>query len=147
MIASGTNREFNHQITSATSPDAIWALWMDVPGWKHWDQGLADASAELPLSLGSRGIIKPKSGPDSPFEITEFVEGKSYAFQTKLPAAKLQVRRFIVSEQPTIFRHEVSFLGPLAWLWGAVLGRVFRTALPPTMDALEALAGNQGKST
>lgn len=143
MLARGTNRHFAHEITTSASSVSIWRLWINVAGWKHWDEGLADAKAERALALGATGWIFPKTGAKAAFEVTEFVEGQSYAFQTKLLLARLNVRRILISQKPTGFRHEISFTGPMAFFWATLLGPGFRKALPPTMATLAKLAAQK----
>lgn len=141
--AEGTNRAFHASLRTAASPEAVWRVWMDVPGWKAWDEGLKDARlAEpgAPMKLGTRGTVTPKSGPDSAFAVTAFEEGARYAFETRLPLATLTVERSITSRAPTEFRHDVSFSGPLAFLWSRLFGPGFRRALPPTLRAIGRIA-------
>lgn len=140
QLAEGTNRAFSHEVRTDASPEAIWTLWTDVTSWKDWDKGLKDAEIENAFTLGAQGKIIPHSGPSSRFKITEYIEGKSYAFETNLPFAKLEVRRIFVSRQPTIFRHEVRFKGLFAGVWAGRFGPGFRAALPPTMEGLAVLA-------
>ena len=139
-LAQGTNRAFSHTVATKASAEAVWRLWTDVSTWKDWDKGLKDAELEGPIAQGARGRIMPLSGPASRFEVTEFTEGSSYAFETRLPFARLIVRRSFVSREPVVFRHEVSFEGALAGFWAGRFGPGFRAQLPPTMEALAVLA-------
>lgn len=139
-LAAGSNRAFAHEQTTAATPEALWAAWMDVSRWKEWDQGLREAQASQPLALGVTGTIIDRSGNRAAIRVTEYVEGERYAFETSLPASKLRVRRIIVGREPTRFRHEVSFHGLAAPLWSAQLGGGFRRALPPTMARLAEVA-------
>lgn len=139
-LAEGTNRAFSHSLETSASADQIWQLWTEVSTWKDWDQGLQDAELEGTMTIGAKGKIIPLSGPSSRFEVTEFDDGNSYAFVTRMPFARLIVRRNLVSREPTIFQHEVSFEGALAGFWASRFGPQFREALPSTMEALSALA-------
>lgn len=139
-LAEGSNRRFSHTVTTTAERAAIWRLWMDVPSWKEWDDGLKDAECTGPLSLGSQGRITPKSGTNAAFEITEFSPGEAYALTTKLPFARLVVRRAFEISEHTQFKHDVWFDGPFAGIWAALLGPGFRKALPPTMQKLADLA-------
>lgn len=138
--AAGTNRAFAHQLTTRAPAATIWALWMDVGGWGDWDLGLQRAVAAGPLSLGAKGMIIDLAGRKAAFQVSEFVPGVRYAFDTRLPGARLRVRRLLIGQHPTQFRHEVSLHGPAARLWAGLLGPNFRTALPPTMARLAAKA-------
>ena len=139
-LAAGTNRAFTHTVTTTASADAIWRLWTDVTTWKDWDRGLKDAEMTGPMKLGATGRIIPLSGPASTFQITEFVDGEHYAFETRMPLARLTVRRTLISRDPVTFRHDVSFDGLGAGFWAGRFGPGFRAALPPTMAALSAQA-------
>jgi hypothetical protein len=57
--------------TGAT-PQALWALWSDVPGWPRWDVALERASLEQPsppgsTSVGQAGTLKRRGAPPSRF--------------------------------------------------------------------------------
>lgn len=138
--AIGSNSAFHHDLATVASPAAIWAVWMDVPGWGRWDEGLKSAISTAPLARGVTGRIMPRSGPPSRFVVTEFIAGNSHAFETALPLAKLTVRRSIISTAPTVIRHEVTFSGWLGGFWAARFGPGFRQALPPTMEGLVGIA-------
>lgn len=144
-LAAGDNRDFSHERTTTANAAVIWTLWTDVTTWKDWDRGLKDARLDGVFAGGATGEIIPQSGPAAKFRVTEFVDGRSYAFETQLPFATLTVRRSLLSASPTVFRHEVSFEGALAWFWSGQLGPQFRAALPPTMDALAMLAEAEQK--
>ena len=138
--AAGTNKAFSHQVTTTSEPADIWRLWTDVSTWKDWDKGLSDAELEGVFEVGAQGKIIPLSGPSTRFDVTEYTEGTSYAFETRLPFARLEVRRSFVGTNPTVFRHDVSFKGFLGGFWAGRFGPGFRQALPPTMETLAELA-------
>jgi hypothetical protein len=118
----------------------VLAAWMDVDGWARWDLGLKSAWGGEPLRLGSCGVIVDRGGNEATFQVTEFVPGRRYAFETGLSGARLRVRRLIVGTDPTTFRHEASFHGVGAPLWAWQFGGGLRQALPPTMAKLAATA-------
>jgi len=133
--------KFSHSTTTKASPQTIWAIWTDVENWANWDTELRSAQLEGSFQLGAKGLLVPKKGVKSAFEITEYVPNQSYAFTTKLPLAKLKVRRFLAETEPaTKFVHEVSFSGLLGGLWSLILGGTFKDALPKVMENLRRLA-------
>jgi hypothetical protein len=91
------------------------------------------------MRLGSTGTITPLSGPQSAFEVVAFDPVQSYAFETRLPMASLRVERSFNAGRKE-FTHRVTFKGPMAFAFARMFGPGFRKALPPTMDALNALA-------
>lgn len=139
-LAQGTNRAFHHEVTTTADPAEVWRLWTDVSTWKDWDKGLKDAVLDGPFEAGARGEIVPLSGPNARFDVTEIDDGQSYTFQTRLPFARLEVRRSFTATKPTTFRHDVRFTGPLGGFWAGRFGPGFRQALPPTMDTIAVLA-------
>lgn len=139
MKAAGTNKKFSHTETTTATPEDVWAVWTDVDNWGSWDTELVGAEGAVDR-LGAQGTIIGASGRRSPFTVTEFNEGVSYAFRTKLPGGALVVRRVIETENPTRFSHYVSFEGVGGTLLSFVLGPQFRRALPATMQLLSARA-------
>lgn len=140
-IAQGANARFFHEVETRAAPERIWFLWTTPQTWRLWDQGLADAEFSGPFVVGATGRIVPKSGPKTRFRVTALQELRFYAFETSLPLARLVVERSIISRDPTLIRHDVSFKGAFGAVWASLFGPDFRKALPPTMDELVRLAG------
>jgi uncharacterized protein YndB with AHSA1/START domain len=63
------------------SPDAVWTILTDLDDWPRW--GLTVQRAEIEggvLTLGTKGRVWTPVGLSLPFEITEFVPGRSWAW-------------------------------------------------------------------
>ena len=139
-IAEGTNRAFSHSIQTSVEPQAVWRLWSDPSTWREWDLGLKDAKLDGAFAVGAAGELTPKSGPKTRFKITALERGRNYTFATALPLARLEITRTILSRNPTVFEHQVTFKGPLAGLWARLFGPGFRRDLPPTMERIAQIA-------
>jgi len=137
-----TTMKFSHTLTTTAAPEAIWKQWTDVKYWPVWDTELVSANLLEDFKLNAKGELKPKTGPESSFVISQLDPYKSYTFTTQLPFCKLNVRRYLETndDDRTTFTHEVSFVGPLAVVFGTLLGRRFRTVLPTVMENLRRLA-------
>jgi Polyketide cyclase / dehydrase and lipid transport len=132
---------FAHTLTTTAPAEAIWQVWADVPAWPAWDTALESASLSGPFALGAQGRLKAKGSPASPFVISQVDPGRSYSFTTGMPLAQLEVRRTLAADGgATSFTHEVTFRGPLGWLWGRVLGPGFRAQLPGAMERIRQIA-------
>ena len=134
---------FDHTLKTKTAPGRVWAVWTDVARWPEWDGELESASVEGDqLALGAKGTLRPRRGPDSSFVVSEFEPEEGYAFATRLPLCKLVVRRWLSGDRDggTTFTHEVSFVGPLSFHFGALLGGRFRAALPGVMGNVRSIA-------
>ena len=44
---------------------AVWRLWSDVEGWRRWDEEVEWSRLDGPFEVGSRGVLKPKKGPNT----------------------------------------------------------------------------------
>ena len=134
---------FDHTVKTGAAPGDVWAVWADVARWPGWDIELESASVEGGrLALGARGTLKPRRGPASRLVVSEFESGEGYAFVTRLPLCDLVVRRRLGEDGDggTAFTHEVAFVGPLSFLFGAILGGRFRAALPRVMESVRRIA-------
>jgi Polyketide cyclase / dehydrase and lipid transport len=71
----------NRRIDAA--PESVWQRLVDLDAWPQW--GLTVARAELTgadeLSLGARGTVWTPIGAPLPFEITEFVPLRRWAWR------------------------------------------------------------------
>ena len=132
---------FSHTVRTTAPPEEIWSLWTDVARWPDWDTELASASLDGDFGLGATGTLKPERGPASRFTIAELSPGEGYAFMIGLPLCRLGVARRLAREAGgTSFTHEVSFEGPLSFVFGALLGGRYRWALPGVMENLRGEA-------
>jgi len=135
---------FDHTVGTVAMPGDVWEVWTDVARWAEWDTELESASVEGEgLALGANGTLRPDRGPTSSFVVSEFEPGRGYAFTTRLPLCELVVRRRLGEEDGDggiAFTHEVSFHGPLSFLFGSLLGRRFRAALPEVMENVRRTA-------
>jgi uncharacterized protein YndB with AHSA1/START domain len=132
---------FSHTVETDAAPERVWEIWTDVSRWPEWDTELITATLEGEFRAGARGTLKPRTGPPSAFTIAELEPGRSYTFTTQLPACRLNVRRVLEpTARGTRFTHEVSFAGPMALLFQALLEKGFAVALPGVMDRVDCLA-------
>lgn len=132
---------FDHTMRTNAAAGDVWAVWTDVARWPEWDGEFESAYIEGGrIALGARGSLRPRRGPASSFVVSEFEPEKGYAFSTRLPLCELVIRRRLGRDGGTTFTHEVSFVGPLSYLFGALLGRRFRAALPGVMENVRSIA-------
>jgi len=67
----------------AAPSEVVWGLFVDLDAWPQWGPSLqrAELAQAGPLQLGSRGKVWTPFGLALPFEITEFDEGRSWAWR------------------------------------------------------------------
>ena len=130
--------KFSYTLTTAATPAAVWSTWTDVEKWPQWDSELTSARLFAPFALAAEGQLTPKKGPTSKFYLSQLDWGRSYTFTTQLPLCRLHIHRFITYGQPLRFTNEVSFEGPLAYVFKLMLGNRFQRVLPGVMKQLRA---------
>ncbi|MBJ7339595.1 SRPBCC family protein [Mycolicibacterium sp.] len=69
--------------TMAVPPSAAWRVLTDLEAWPQWGPSVtgAELTGPGPLRLGSTGKIFTPFGVPVPFEITEFDDGRSWAWK------------------------------------------------------------------
>lgn len=124
------------------SRETIWRLWSDVERWSDWDEQVAWSKIDGPFAVGTRGKLKPKSGPASKFELLDVRPGEAFADRTFLPGTFLDfTHRLEEVEGGVRITHTASFSGPLAFLFSRIIGRAkIAAALPRAVTKLAALA-------
>jgi len=134
-----------HTLETTALPENIWALWMDVPGYSGWDDGIEWAKLSGEFKVGASGELKPRGGRAAVFTITELVEGRSFSDLTKLPFARLRFRHSMEpTDMGTRMTHRIEVEGPLTWIWVQVLQPSFQASLPAAMRKLARLAEKPG---
>lgn len=137
-IADGSNRAFSWRVHVDAPRRAVWRLWTDVALWPEWDTELATAELEGAYDVGAKGTLTPKRGQPSRFYVDACDEGALTTVVMVLPLARLVMARRLIDG--SVIEHAVTFEGPLAGLWAALLGPRFRAALPGAMERLRMMA-------
>lgn len=137
----GDDEHFWRCHVTAAEPEAVWSQWVAVERWPQWDTELRAATMRDPLTLGARGVLRPRRGPKARFRITQWDPGQRYAFTTRLPFGAITVTRyFLPHDGGTAFVHDVRFTGPARRGFARRWGPGFHAALPGVMAALAAQA-------
>ena len=137
-----SNKHFWYSTETSATPEKIWKIWTDVPGWKEWDSGLKDAELSSPLfGPGAKGFIYSLEGRKSSFKVVAFEDGISYTFKTNLPLGGLYVKRYLEKAgDKTKFTHEVWFKGITAGIFSRMFGPEFRKMLPEVVEKIKEVA-------
>lgn len=113
-----------HTETTTASPEAIWALWENVPGWIQWDEGLEAIHLDGPFAVGTPGRIRPTGGPSWPFTLIAVEDGVRFTDETRLPLCRLRFAHELdtTDDGRTAVTITVSFHGLLRPLFQRVIG-------------------------
>lgn len=119
-------------------PNNIFDLYQDITSWVDWDPEVSFVSIPNGLTIGAKGILKPKKGPKTPIEITEVTQGKSFTVSSKLPFCQMQFKHELIKDnEETLVVHSVIFSGPFRFLFKYLIGTSIQKSLPSTLCSLK----------
>ncbi len=126
-------------------PEAVYAIWADVPHWPEWDPDTRHAFLDGPLAVGARGRLTPRKGFAVRMVVVDAVPGERFTVECPVLG---NVMRFEHLLQPVPggvhVIHRVSFHGWLAGWLRRTVGRDVEQGLPITLQRLKARA-EQGR--
>ena len=127
---------------SSAPPAAFFARWEDMDTWPEWDGAVAWTRLDGPFAVGTSGVLKPRGGPRVSFVIETLEPGSEFTDVSSMPGARLRIRHLVAvgDDGRTRVDIEVSIHGPLARLWGRVLGRGIATSTPGALARLVEMA-------
>lgn len=130
--------QITESIEIRSKPEQVFRLYQDAACWADWDPEVASASLPDGLMLGSRGWLKPRSGPRANIQIIEVTEDKSFSVQSRLPLCRMLFgHRLEENDGSTVATHWVEFSGPLSFLFRYLIGKSVQASLPNTMRGLK----------
>ena len=127
----------------AAPPDRIWALWADAEQWPRWHHNIENATLDGPLRVGATARIRFKhSLRPITFRVTELEEHRLFTDEGKIPGGMIRhVHRITPTGDGSCrVEHVLSLTGPLAGMWGRLLGRRMRDAVDGFVPAEAHLA-------
>lgn len=77
--------------TCSASREQIWAVWSDATRWSEWNSGVRSATLDGPFAAGTKGRLRPASGPTGSIEIVELDPNVSWVTVTRLPGAQFRL--------------------------------------------------------
>lgn len=122
-------------------PATVYAIYTEVDLWPRWDPDTKSASLEGPFAVGTQGTLAPTQGFPVRMKLTEVVHERSFTVECKAPLCVMRFDHELTPDGPGVTAlHRVSFAGPLAWLFGRLVGARVRLGLPVTMQSLKRYA-------
>jgi hypothetical protein len=115
-------KSFEASASIAASPEAIWAILTDAPGYPTWDSGVERVEGRI--APGEQITVHSSINPGRPFpvSVTEFSPGRRMVWSGGMPLGLFKgVRTFTLTPQGdggTSFTMREEYTGPLAGLIG-----------------------------
>lgn len=115
------------------SPEAIWAILTDAPGYQRWDSGVERVEGSVAPGEKIKVVSKANPGRAFPVTVTEFAPGRRMTWTGGMPLGLFKgVRTFTLApgtDGTTRFTMREEYTGPLLPLiWRSMpdLGPSFR---------------------
>lgn len=131
-------------IKTKASKEAIWKLWADVSNWKSWDDQVMESSLDGSFTIGEKGLLRPRGGPKSTFELVELTKEKSFTSRSSLPLGKMDfIHSMEESNGELVLKHRIEISGILTFIFSRVIGNKLIKELPKALNKLVDLAENK----
>lgn len=109
---------FRVDVEIAAPPDRVWAVIREVERWHEWTASIT--SVELldgPLAVGHRTLVRQPKLPPAVWRVTEFVEGRGFAWVSKGPGFAVTGRHEVAPKGAgsvaTLSLEHAGIFGPL----------------------------------
>ena len=126
-------RSYDATATIKASPEAIWAILTDAPGYQAWDSGIERVEGSITPGNRLKVVSKANPGRAFPVKVTEFSPGQRMTWSGGMPLGLFKgVRIFTLapgSDGTTRFTVREEYTGPLLpliWRSMSDLGPSFR---------------------
>jgi hypothetical protein len=129
-------REYGIETTA--SPEVIWNIFPDVPGWKNWNAGIEHIEINGPFEVGTEFVMTPPGQQPLSTRLIKVKEYEGFVDQTRVGDVLVDVAHRIERLNPERTRivYAVQVIGPAA----EDIGRAVSTDFPDVLKALAALA-------
>jgi uncharacterized protein YndB with AHSA1/START domain len=109
-------KSYDATSTIQASPDAIWAILTDAPGYQAWDSGVERVEGRIAPGEKIKVVSKANPGRAFPVKVTEFTPGQRMTWSGGMPFGLFKgVRTFTLSPQSngtTTFTMHEQYTGP-----------------------------------
>jgi len=107
----------------SVAPDSVWALWNRPARWSEWNPAIKETRCSQPFTEGATAVVRFHRGPTLTFTIVARERKRGFTGEADIVGAQLGHEHRIWPHRDGIeVYHRVYFAGPLANLWGAVMG-------------------------
>jgi len=126
------------------SREQIWAVWSDSERWSEWNSGVRSATLDGPFAAGTKGRLKPASGPTGSIEIVELEPNVMWVTVTRLPGARFRLEhRIDDGPGPDV---EVTYRAQLDGRLAPLYVRLSKDAMVAAVDGVHELIARVGAS-
>jgi uncharacterized protein YndB with AHSA1/START domain len=127
------------------SREQIWAVWSDAERWSEWNSGVRSATLDGPFVAGTKGRLRPASGPTGSIEIVELEPNARWVTVTRLPGARFLLEHRI--DDGPDGRLQVTYRGRLSGRLAPLYVRLQKGALIAAVEGVHELLARVAAQT
>ena len=125
-------RAYEAEAEIEASPEAVWSVLTDAPGYAQWDSGVVRVEGRIAPEEKIKVVSEANPGRSFPVKVTEFIPGERMVWSGGMPLGLFKgVRTFTLTRagRGTHFSMREEYSGPL-------LGLIWRSMpdLQPSFD-------------
>jgi uncharacterized protein YndB with AHSA1/START domain len=128
--------------TTTASPQRVWELWSDTNNWTAWNSGIGACEIDGPLVSGATGMMQTVRG--SKHDVVFKDVAPPNGFTMSMSGPPLTTISFVCEVTPngsgSTIAQSAAFTGPLAFVFGPLLGKMMASHFVPVLDDLAAAA-------
>ena len=122
--------------------EKVWKIWSDTSTWPSWNPDIESVNLDRPLGEGASGTMRTRSGGTHNIAIKDVKPGSSFVLESDgVPATKLLFRCEVVPlASGSRLSQSVTLQGPLAFLFGPMMGGRIAQSFRPLLQGLASAA-------
>lgn len=128
--------------STTAGPERVWSIWSDPNNWSRWNSGIKSAQVEGLIADGARGKMTTSRGSTHDVTFSNVVAGRG--FSMTMAGAPLTIFTFNCEIAPdgtgSAISQNVAITGPLAFLFGPMMGNEMAKHFVPVLDDLARTA-------
>ena len=130
----------SHSAVLRAPASTMWELWENPKRWCEWNRQIASAELHGPFAAGSTARVRLRGSLPQTFHYVAVEPGRLFTDEARMPGAKLgHEHRLREVEGGVEVAHTLYFRGPLAGMYGALMGRRMRRAVRDFVERERAL--------
>ncbi|HLY67550.1 MAG TPA: SRPBCC family protein [Chloroflexota bacterium] len=132
-----------HTLETTAAPDAVWRIWSAPQTWPEWNPDVQSIELDGPFAAGTTGKMSTKRGGTHDIRLEQVDSGKSFQLETAaIPGARFHFRCEIapLPSGGSRISQGISMSGPMAWLFGPMMGPKIAQSFAPILQSLKAKA-------
>jgi uncharacterized protein YndB with AHSA1/START domain len=129
---------------TTASPERVWTVWSDPNNWSRWNSGIRSATINGPLVSGATGTMETNRGSKHAVTFRDVEPPRRMTMTMTMSGPPLTTFSFICEVTPngsgSTIAQSVAITGPLAFVFGPMMGKTMASHFVPVLDDLAGAA-------